>query len=96
MARNIDLTAADIVAPAGGRVWEIPTTPEAVIHRGQDVVRMLDCGGVVVTAVISEAVYQGLQVGSPAHFQPRDGREYLPGTVISLSETWASPANIAI
>jgi hypothetical protein len=50
----------------------------------------------VVTAVVSEDVYNRLQVGSPARFQPRDGRENLPGRIIRLIGPSASPANFAI
>jgi hypothetical protein len=49
----------------------------------------------VVTAVVDEAVSSRIQVGSPVHFRPRDGRE-LPGTVIRLSAASVLPANLAI
>jgi multidrug resistance efflux pump len=95
-ARYDDLATADIVAPAKGSVWEILTAPEEQVHRGQDLVRVLDCGGAVVTAVVSEAVYNRLQVGSAARFLPRDGRESFPGRVVRLTGISASPANLAI
>ena len=95
-ARYMALAAADITAPVAGSVWEILTAPEEQVHLDQDLVRVLDCGGAVVTAIVDEAVYKGLQVGSPAHFHPREGREDLPGTVIRLSDSSAAPANLAI
>ena len=95
-ARYIALAAADITAPVAGSVWEILTAPEEQVHLDQDLVRVLDCGGAVVTAIVDEAVYKGLQVGSPAHFHPREGREDLPGTVIRLSDASAIPVNLAI
>jgi len=55
---------------------------------------VLDCSQVVVTAIVNQGVYSRLQIGSSAQFQPRDGREQLPGTVIRLRG--ASPANLAI
>jgi hypothetical protein len=90
------LAAADMVAPAKGSVWEILTAPEEQVHRGQDLLRVLDCGRPVVTAIVGEAVYNRLQVGSPARFQPSDGQEDLPGRVIRLTAASASPANLAI
>jgi multidrug resistance efflux pump len=95
-ARYAVLAAADIVAPDKGSVWEVLTAPEEQVHRGQDLLRVLDCGGAVVTAVVSEAVYNRLQVGSPARFQPRDGREDLPGRIVRLTDASAVPANLAI
>src|SRR5262252_2036201 len=95
-ARFNALHAADVVALTKGSVWEILTAPEEQVHRGQDLLRMLDCSETVVTAVVGEAVYRRLQVGSPVRFRPRDGREELPGTVIRLSAASALPANLAI
>jgi multidrug resistance efflux pump len=95
-ARYAVLAAADMVAPAKGSVWEILTAPEERVHRGQDLLRVLDCGAAVVTVVVSEDVYNRLQVGSPARFRPRDGREDLSGTIILLTGPSASPANLAM
>jgi hypothetical protein len=77
-------------------VWEVLTAPGEQVHRGQDLLRVLDCGGALVTAVVSESVYNGLRVGSPARFRPRDGQMDLPGKVIRLTGASASPANLAI
>jgi multidrug resistance efflux pump len=90
------LAEADMVAPTNGSVWETLTSPQEQVHRGQDLVRLLDCAGAVVTAVVSEAVYNRLQIGSPARFLLRDSNEELPGTVVRLTGASASPANFAI
>jgi multidrug resistance efflux pump len=95
-ARFNALHAADVVALTKGSVWEILTTPEEQVPRGHDLLRMLDCNETVVTAVVGEAVYSRLQVGSPVRFRPRDGREELPGTVIRLSAASVLPATLAI
>jgi multidrug resistance efflux pump len=95
-ARFTALYAADVVALTNGSVWEILTAPEEQVHRGHDLLRLLDCNETVVTAVVGEAVYNRLHVGSPVRFRPRDGREELPGTVIRLSAASAFPANLAI
>ena len=79
-----------------GSVWEVLTLPEEQVHRGQVLLRVLDCGAALVTAVVSEDVYNRLQVGSPARFQPRDSREGLPGRITRLTGPSASPANLAI
>jgi hypothetical protein len=83
---NRDLAEADIIAPAEGSVWEILTAPEEPVRVGQNLVRVLDCGHVVVTAIVNEGVYNRLQVGSLVRFQPRGGREDLPGTVVRLRD----------
>jgi multidrug resistance efflux pump len=90
------LAATDVVAPGTGHVWEIMIAPEEQVHRGQDLLRVLDCGALVVTAVVGEGVHNRLQVGSPARFQPRDSQGQLIGRVILLTPTSATPANQAI
>jgi multidrug resistance efflux pump len=95
-ARLTVLHTADVVAPANGSVWEILTAPEEEVRHGQDLLRVLDCSGLVVTAVVGEAVHNRLRVGSPARFQLRDRQEDLPGRVIRLTAASASPANLAI
>jgi multidrug resistance efflux pump len=90
------LHAAEVIAPAKGSVWEILTAPDEPVHRGQELLRMLDCSEPVVTAVVGEAVSSRIQIGSPVRFRPRDGREELPGTVTRLSAASASPSNLAI
>jgi multidrug resistance efflux pump len=77
-ARYMALATADITAPVAGSVWEILTAPEEQVHLGQDLVRLLDCGGAVVTAIVDAVVYKGLQVGSPAHFHPSEGQRTFP------------------
>ncbi|THD44415.1 MAG: HlyD family secretion protein [Bradyrhizobium sp.] len=95
-ARYAQLASAAIVAPAKGSVWEVLTAPGEQVRRGQELVRVLDCGGALVTATVSESVYNRLHMGSPARFQPRDGSEDLAGTVIGLTGSSTTPANFAI
>ena len=50
----------------------------------------------VVTANVTEAAYNQLQVGSPAQFIPSDGSPQLEGRVTSLTGVAEAPANLAI
>ena len=95
-ARYAELSSAAIVAPAKGSIWEVLTAPGEQVRRGQELARVLDCGGALVTATVGESVYDRLRVGSPARFQPRDGGGDLAGTVISLTGSSTTPANFAI
>jgi hypothetical protein len=90
------LHATEVISLAKGSVWEILTAAEEPVHRGQELLRMLDCGEPVVTAVVGKAVSSRIQIGSSVRFRPRDGREELPGTVTRLSAATASPSNLAI
>ena len=94
--RFADLSSASIVAPVPGRVWEVLTANGEEVRSGQDLVRVLDCGGVVVTAAVSEAVYNDLQLGQAATFHLRGESEERPGRIVGLNGLAAVPANLAI
>jgi hypothetical protein len=64
--------------------------------RGQDLVRLLDCSGVVVTATVGEGVYNRLYIGQPAGFRLRGENTTHAGRIISLTGVSAAGANLAI
>jgi hypothetical protein len=88
------LAAADIIAPTKGRIWETSVSQGQHVHRGEELMRVLDCDRPVVTALVSTAVYSRLKVGSSARFLPHGGREELIGQIIQL--TRVSPSHVAI
>ena len=59
--RYEELAAAELSAPVRGSVWEVMTAPGETVVRGQELVRLLDCSGVVVTATVGETAYNRLQ-----------------------------------
>jgi multidrug resistance efflux pump len=86
----------EIALPVSGRVWEVLTAPGERVSRGQDLIRLLDCSSAVVTANVSESVYNRLQVGSPATFRPSTGGKAYAGSVVNLTGNAGAPANFAI
>jgi multidrug resistance efflux pump len=95
-ARFADVSEVSIVAPSTGSVWEVFTAPGEQVRRGQELARMLDCNSAVVTAAVSESVYNRLRVGQPAKFRLRDGSKDLEGRIVHLTGVAAAPANFAI
>ena len=85
-----------IDVPSNGRIWEWLTAPGEQVVRGQDLVRLLDCSSAIITAAVSESVYNRLSVGTPAEFRFREGGSNLPGEVVQLTGVAAAPANLAI
>jgi multidrug resistance efflux pump len=85
-----------VSAPGKGRIWEVLTSDGEEVHKGQDLVRLLDCSSTIVTAVVSETVYNRLRIGSEARFRFRDDSKEWPGEVVGLTGVAASPANLAI
>lgn len=83
-------------SPVRGQVWEINTAPGEMVGRAQPLIRILDCGGAVVTASVSEAAYNTLKMGGAAKFKPQGSNTELTGRIIGLSGLAATPANFAI
>jgi len=89
-------STAQVDATVRGRVWEVLTANGEEVRAGQDLLRVLDCGGAVVTATVSEAVYNKLYVGQPARFHLRGERQEYLGSVASLTGLAAAGSNFAI
>jgi hypothetical protein len=94
--RYAELAEAEIVSPVTGSVWEMLVSPGEEIRRGQDLLRMLDCSGVVVTASVTETVYNRLRVGDKARLRLSGEAVDYWGRVVRLSGLAAPPDNLAI
>jgi biotin carboxyl carrier protein len=87
---------ASVLAPSSSTVWEMLTASGENVQRGQDLLRLLDCNAALVTAVVSETVYNRLQIGSAASFRLRDVYVAMPGRVVNLTGIASAAANYAI
>ncbi len=94
--RHAQRSSAALVAPTSGSIWEVMTSPGESVVIGQDLVRLLDCSGLVVTATVGEAAYNNLFVGQTAKFRFRGENTDYQGKVISLTGVATAPANLAI
>ncbi|MBR0703588.1 HlyD family efflux transporter periplasmic adaptor subunit [Bradyrhizobium sp. 62B] len=94
--RFADLSEANITTPVAGRVWEMMTSPGEDVQAGQPLLKVLDCSGAVITANVTESVYNRLQLGDRATFEPNDGGEAISGAVVNLTGAAGAPANLAI
>jgi multidrug resistance efflux pump len=94
--RYADMSDVQVALPLHGRIWELMTATGEEVRRGQDLLRVLDCASPVVTANVSETVYNGLQLGTRAHFRPTGGGEDYEGAVVGLTGMATAPANYAI
>lgn len=87
---------AAMTLPVTGRIWEALVSPGEQIRVGQDLVRLIDCSTAIVTANVTESVYNQLSVGSSARFIPADGGNDLQGKVVNLTGRATAAANLAI
>ncbi len=90
------LAAVDVAAPVRGSVWEVMTAPGETVVRGQDLMRLLDCTGLVVTATVGETAYNRLRIGDSARFRLRGESTDHKGRIIGLTGVATAPANLAI
>jgi multidrug resistance efflux pump len=90
------LSAATVMATAGGRVWEVTASPGEFVNAGDVLMRLLDCTTAGVTAVVTESTYQKLRIGQQATFRPKDGGPDLRGWIADLSGLARVGRNAAI
>lgn len=94
--RHGERAEAVLTTPVAATVWEVLTSPGETVVRGQDLVRLLDCSGTVVTAGVSESVYNRLHIGQSASFVLRGESDVHAGQVVGLTGVASAPANLAI
>lgn len=87
---------APVLAPSSGKIWELLTAPGEHVLRGQELIRLVDCNSAMVTAVVSESVYNRLQIGTKATFRLRENDVGMPGQVVNLTGVASAAANYAI
>ncbi len=89
-------TKATVNATVEGRIWEVLTANGEAVRKGQDLFRVLDCAGAVVTATVSESVYNKLWIGQSVEFQLRGESHAYAGTVAGLTGLSPAGSNFAI
>jgi biotin carboxyl carrier protein len=94
--RHESLSNVLLRAPIEGRVWEVLVSPGEEVRRGQDLVRLLDCSGTVITSTVRESVFNRLQIGDAAQFSFSDQPGTYKGYIIRMSGIAAPPDNLAI
>jgi multidrug resistance efflux pump len=92
----ITRSEADITAPVPGRIWEMMTATGEDVRAGQALLKLLDCNGAVATANVTESVYNRLQLGGQAKFEPNDSSPAIKGLIVNLTGASGVPANLAI
>jgi hypothetical protein len=95
-ARYADLSDVALSSPIDAQIWEIVVSPGEEVRRGQDLLRLLDCSGTVVTTTVSESVYNHLRIGDRAQFHFAGQSNLYNGLVIRASGVASPPDNLAI
>jgi multidrug resistance efflux pump len=86
---------AALTAPVSGHLWTTSAVSGEFVRRGQDLLAVLDCATVTVTASVGDRIYNELRLGDPVRFRVAGtNREYF-GSIAKLGSA-ASSGNLAI
>jgi multidrug resistance efflux pump len=95
-SRYAELSSAVLASPTSGLVWEVLVSPGEEVRKGQDLLRLLDCAGAVVTVTVRESVFNQLRLGDKAQFRFSGQSGRYDGTIVRMSGSAAPPDNLAI
>ena len=97
-ARVASLSEAVLAAPQDGRFWEYLAHDGTNIEQGEPVVRLLLCNSALVTASVSENVYNKLRYGDAATFRLTGDGQLYEATISRLGGAGAASfyRNLAI
>ncbi|MBV9563825.1 MAG: HlyD family efflux transporter periplasmic adaptor subunit [Bradyrhizobium sp.] len=95
-SRYSELSSVVLSSPAEASVWEILVAPGEEVRKGQDLLRLLDCSGTIISATVRETVYNQLRLGDNAQFRFSGQSKKYSGTIVRMSGSAAPPDNLAI
>jgi biotin carboxyl carrier protein len=83
------MTGAEITTPVRGLVWDFLGHDGETVRKGQDVLRIVDCDRAMITASVSERLYNRLKVGDGAQFRLLGDDRVFDATVARLAGSGA-------
>jgi multidrug resistance efflux pump len=95
-ARYSELSNAVLSSPIDAQVWEVLVSAGEEVRKGQDLLRLLDCSGALVTVTVRESVFNQLRNGDTAQFRFSGQSARYNGTIVRMSGSAAPPDNLAI
>lgn len=95
-AQHSQMSNAMLSSPIDGQVWEVLVSPGEEVRKGQDLARLLDCSGTIVTVTVRESVFNQLHIGDQAQFRFSGQSAKHSGTIVRISGNAAPPDNLAI
>ena len=92
------LTNAVLTAGQKAQVWDVLTSSGEYVRRGEEILRLADCSGLLVTASVSEGVFNNLHPGAQARLRLFGDDRVFNATVIRLGGSGAAAlyTNLAV
>jgi len=78
---------AVLTTPVEGQLWTLQAAPGEYVRKGQDILTVLDCSTVMVTASVSERDYNELHLGDPVRFRVSGTARDYAGRIVKLGST---------
>jgi len=78
-----------LTAPVKGQLWTVQAAPGEYVRKGQDLLTVLDCSTVIVTASVSERDYNELHLGDPVKFRVSGTDREYAGHIAKLGSSTA-------
>jgi multidrug resistance efflux pump len=94
--RYSELSGVVLSSPADALVWEVLVSPGEEVGKGQDLLRLLDCSGAIVSVTVRESVFNQLRLGDKAQFRFSGQSGRYNGTIVRMSGSAAPADNLAI
>jgi multidrug resistance efflux pump len=82
-------TNAVLTAPVDGQLWTVQAAPGEYVRKGQDLLTVLDCSTVMVTASVLERDYNELRLGDPVSFRVSGTNREYEGRIVKLGSSTA-------
>jgi multidrug resistance efflux pump len=95
-SRYSELSSVVLSSPTDALVWEVLVSPGEEVRKGQDLLRLLDCSGALVTVTVRESVFNQLRLGDKAQFRFSGQSGRYNGTIVRMSGNAAPLDNLAI
>jgi len=83
------MSHAELRAPVNGVVWDFIANTGEVVRKGQDLLRVVDCDSAIITASVSERLFNRLKRGDTAQFRLLGGERVYEATVVRLAGSGA-------
>lgn len=83
--RQGKLREARLTSPADSVLWEVMAGSGEYVRKGQDLLKLIDCSTLMVTASVGERVYNNLKVGDQARFRLLGDDKVYDGTIVRLA-----------
>ncbi|GHG11390.1 HlyD family efflux transporter periplasmic adaptor subunit [Paracoccus sp. KCTC 42845] len=92
------LTGGELQSPVTGLLWEVLEANGVNVQRGDPLLRLVDCRATMVTASVTERVYNSLSVGDAARFRLGGSSTVYDATVARLAGSGAETVyrNLAV